>query len=133
MPLKANSTDGAISRKRIEDYVTAREKVTAVAGTNAVEPTADELVNKKLFVVTPTEDTTFTLPVAADVLAALTDEAVGTSFEFTIVNKAADTHAITLVGGTSVTIVGAAAVAAATSGTFVGVVQSDNTIKVYRK
>jgi len=36
MPLKANSTDGAISRKRIEDYVTAREKVTAVAGTNAV-------------------------------------------------------------------------------------------------
>jgi hypothetical protein len=66
-------------------------------------------------------------------VAALTDEATGTSFEFTIVNLAASTHAITLVGGTNVTIVGAAAVSAATSGTFVGVVQSDSTVKVYRK
>lgn len=134
MPLKANSTDGAISRKRIEDYVTAREKVTAVAGTNAVEPTADELVNKKLFVVTPTEDTTFTLPVAADVLAALTDEAVGTSFEFTIVNLAS-AYEIVVTTSTGWTITGGGfmTVFDGTSATFLAVVTSGTAIQLYRK
>lgn len=134
MPLKANDTDGAVSRKRVESYVAAEEKVTEVAETDAAQTlTASELLVSKLFTCTPTAARNFTTATAAQIVAALTDEATGTSFEFTIVNLAASTHAITLVGGTSVTIVGAAAVAAATSGTFVGVVQSDSTVKVYRK
>ena len=40
MPLVPNDTDGAISRSRIQSYVTAKEKVTAVAITDAAEPTA---------------------------------------------------------------------------------------------
>ncbi len=88
MQLKGKDTDGAVTRKRIEDDVTAREKVTAVAITDAATPTAAQLLNSKLFVATPTVDTTFTLPTDALVLAALKDEAVGTSFEFTIVNLA---------------------------------------------
>lgn len=134
MPLKSNSTSGAITRKRIEDYITAHEKVAVVAETDAAQTlSAAELLESKLFTCTPTAARNFTTATAAQIVAALTDEVAGTSFEFTIVNLAGATHAITLVGGTDVTIVGAAAVAAATSGTFIGVVQSDSTVKVYRK
>jgi hypothetical protein len=134
MPLKANDTDGAISRKRIEDYVTAREKVTAVAGTDAVAPTADQLVNSKLFVVTPTVDTTFTLPTAALTLAALTDEAVGTSFEFTIVNLASSFEiVVTTSTGWTITSGGLMTVFDGTSATFLAVVTSGTTIQLYRK
>lgn len=134
MPLKPNSTSGTITRKRLEDWVTALEKVAEVAETDAAQTlSASELLESKLFTCTPTAARNFTTATAAQIVAALTDESTGTSFEFTIVNLAASTHAITLVGGTNVTIVGAAAVSAATSGTFVGVVQSDSTVKVYRK
>ena len=134
MPLKPNSTSGTITRKRLEDWVTALEKVVEVAETDAAQTlSASELLESKLFTCTPTAARTFTTATAAQIVAALTDEAEGTSFEFTIVNKAGATHAITLAGGTDVTIVGSATVSAATSGTFVGVVQSDSTVKVYRK
>ena len=134
MPLKANDTDGAVSRKRVESYVAASEKVTAVAGTNAVAPTADQLLNSKLFVVTPTEDTTFTLPTAANVLAALTDEAVGTSFEFTIVNLASAFEiVVTTNTGWTITNGGFMTVFDGTSATFLAVVTSTTAIQLYRK
>jgi hypothetical protein len=69
--------------------------------------------------------------------AGFTDEAVGSSFEFTVVNGAAATHAITLTAGASgVTlggVAGMAAVAAASSATFVGVFTAANTVSIYRK
>ena len=134
MPLLANDTDGAITRKRLESYVAANEGVTEVAVADEDSTlTAAQLLNSKLFTATPTAARTFTTATAALIVAALTDEVAGTSFEFTIVNKAADTHAITLAGGTSVTVVGLATVSATLSGTFVGVVQSDNSVKLYRK
>jgi hypothetical protein len=134
MPLLANDTDGAITRKRLESYVAAHEGVTEVAVADADSTlTAAQLLTSKLFTATPTAARTFTTATAALIVAALTDEVAGTSFEFTVVNKAADTHAITLAGGTSVTVVGLATVSATLSGTFVGVVQSDNSVKLYRK
>ena len=134
MPLLANDTDGAITRKRLESYVAAHESVTEVAVADADSTlTAAQLVTSKLFTATPTTARTFTTATAALIVAALTDEVAGTSFEFTVINKAAATHAITVAGGTSVTVVGLVTVAAATSGTFVGVVQSDNSVKLYRK
>ena len=134
MPLLANDTDGAITRKRLESYVAANEGVTEVAVADADSTlTAAQLVTSKLFTATPTAARTFTTATAALIVAALTDEVAGTSFEFTVVNKAAATHAITLAGGTSVTVVGLATVSATLSGTFVGVVQSDNSVKLYRK
>jgi len=134
MPLKPNSTSGTITRKRIEDYITAREKVAEVAVSDAAATlTAAQLLESKLFTQEPSAARTLTTATAALIVAALVDESTGTSFEFTIVNKAAATHAITLAGGTDVSIVGSATVSAATSGTFVGVVQSDSTVKVYRK
>lgn len=135
MPLKPNNTDGTITRKRIEEYITAAEKVVEVAvADEASTLTAAQLLESKLFTATPTANRTFTTATAAQIVAALKDEVAGTSFEFTIINKASATHTITLAGGTDVTAGGGSlVVAAATSGTFVGVVQSDNTVKVYRK
>ncbi len=135
MPLKANDTDGAVSRRRVEAYVAADEGVTEVAvADGAATLTAAQLLGSKLFTATPTAARTFTTATAAQIVAALTDEVTGTSFEFTIINKAADTHAITLAGGTSVTGgAGSLVVSAASSGTFIGVVQSDSSIKLYRK
>ena len=134
MPLKGNDTDGAVTRKRLENYVAAREKVTAVAVTDAATPTAAELLDSKLFVATPTEDTTFTLPTAALVLAALTDEAVGTSFEFTIVNVAS-AYEIVVTTNTGWTITGGGfmTVFDGTSATFLAVVTSATAIQLYRK
>ena len=134
MPLLGNDTDGAVTRKRIENYIAAREKVTAVAVTNAATPTAAQLLVSKLFVATPTQDTTFTLPTAALVLAALTDEAVGTSFEFTIVNLAsAFETVVTTNTGWTITGGGLMTVFDGTSATFIAVVTSTSTAQLYRK
>ena len=135
MPLLANDTDGAITRKRLETYVAQREKVTAVALTDAAStPTAAQLIDSKLFVQTPTADRTFTLPTAALVLAALTDEAVGTSFEFTIVNLASAYEiVVTTNTGWTITSGGFMTVFDGTSATFLAVVTSASAIQLYRK
>jgi hypothetical protein len=133
MPLKSN-TDGAIDRTRLANYITAAEKVTAVAITDAATPTAAELLTSKLFVGTPTVDTTFTLPTAALVLAGLTDEEVGTSFEFTIVNLAsAYQYTVTTATGWTITNGGNMVVFDGTSATFLAVVTSTSTAQLYRK
>ena len=133
MPLKSND-NGAIDRTRLAEYVAAKEKVTAVAVTNAATPTAAQLLASKLFVATPTEDTTFTLPTAALVLAELVDEEVGTSFEFTIVNLATSFETVvttntgwTITGGGNMTVFDG------TSATFLAVVTSASAIQLYRK
>jgi len=135
MPLLANDTDGAITRKRLETYVAQREKVTAVALTDANStPTAAQLIDSKLFVQTPTADRLFTLPTAALVIAALTDEAVGTSFEFTIVNLAtAYEIVVTTNTGWTITSGGFMTVFDGTSATFLAVVTSSSAIQLYRK
>ena len=133
MPLLANDTQGAITRKRLETYVAAREKVTAVAVTAAPTPTAAQLLESKLFVGTPVADTTFTLPTAALVIAALTDEAVGTSFEFTIVNLASAFEiVVTTNTGWTITGGGRMTVFDGCSATFLAVVTSTTTCQLYR-
>ena len=135
MPLLGNDTDGAVTRKRLETWVAQREKVTAVALTDAnATPTAAQLIDSKLFVQTPTADRLFTLPTAALVLAAITDEAVGTSFEFTIVNLAS-AFQITVTTNTGWTITGGGnmIVFDETSATFLAVITSTSTAQLYRK
>jgi hypothetical protein len=134
MPLKPNNTQGALTRTRLEAWVTQRENVTPVALDDAAATlTAAQLVDSKLFLITTTAARNLTTATAEQILAKLVDEAVGTSFEFTIVNRAASSHAATLVGGSDVTVEGAAAVAAGTSGTFVARVASATAVVVYRK
>ena len=140
MPLLANDTDGAVTRKRIESYVALQEKATVVAATDAATTqSADTLAGagRVIYTMTPTASRTLTTPTGAELGAAFTDEAIGTAFEFTVVNVAAATHPIVVTAGASgVTLVGVAAtfsVAAASSATFVGVFTAANTVSFYRE
>lgn len=135
MPLVQNTTSGALSRSRIASYITARESVSPVEveGDAAQTLTAANLTVDKIITSTPTGSRAFTTPTGTQLAAAVTDEVTGTSFEFTIVNKAASTHAITLTAGTGVSIVGNAVVAHATSGTFIGMFYGTNQVEIYRK
>jgi hypothetical protein len=134
MPLVGNTTSGALTRTRIADYIAASESVTPVTVTDAARTlTAAELFVNKLFVSFPTGARVWTTPTATELATYVSDEVVGTSFEFTIVNTGTSTAPITVTGGTGVTVVGVAAVAHATSGTFVGVVTAATTVSIYRK
>ena len=140
MPLLANDTSGALTRKRVETWAALREKVTVVAATDAATTmTAAQLAGagRVVYTMTPSTGRTLTTPTGAELGAGFTDEAVGTSFEFTVVNVAAATHAITLTAGASgVTlggVAGMATVAASSSATFLGVFTAANTVTIYRK
>lgn len=135
MPLVAGDTLGAITRKRIEAYILADEKVTAVVGVTTANgaPTAAQLLTSKLFHCTPTADRTFVLPTAALVCAALTDYAVQTSFQFTIVNVAtAYEVVVTTSAGWTITGGGYMTVFEGTSATFLAVITAADTIQLYR-
>jgi hypothetical protein len=134
MPLVGNTTSGALTRTRIADYIAASESVTPVPATDAARTlTSAEIVASKLFTCTPTAGRAFTTPTSTELGTYITNEVTGTSFEFTIVNLASATHAITLTAGSGTQVVGNAVVAAATSGTFIGLFNSDSTVSFYRK
>ena len=135
MPLVASDTSPAVTRQTVEAWVLQKEKVTAVALTDAAStPTAAQLIDSKLFVQTPTADRTFTLPTAALVIAALIGEAVGTSFEITIVNLASAYEiVVTTATGWTITGGGYMTVFDATAATFLAVVTSTSAIQLYRK
>ena len=136
MPLLGNDTDGAVTRKRLETWAALREKVTVVAATDAATTQAQATLaaaGDVVYTMTPSTGRTLTTPTGAELGAAFTDEAVGTSFKFSVVNLAAATHAITLTAGASgVTLVGAVAVAAATSASFAAVFTATDTVIIYR-
>ena len=136
MPLLGNDTDGAVTRKRIEAFAAKTEKVTVVAATDAATTQAQATLaaaGEVVYTMTPSTGRTLTTPTGAELGAAFTDEAVGTSFKFSVVNLAGATHVITLTAGASgVTLVGAVAVAAASSASFVGVFTAADTVIIYR-
>jgi hypothetical protein len=111
MPLLGNDTDGAVTRKRLETWAALREKVTVVAATDAATTQAQATLaaaGEVVYTMTPSTGRTLTTPTGAELGAAFTDEAVGTSFKFSVVNLAGATHAVTLTAGASgVTLSGA--------------------------
>ena len=109
------------------------QNATEVALTDAAATlTSTQIISSRLFKITPTAARALTTGTAAEILTAMTGEGVGSTFEFTIVNLAAATHAATLTAGTGVTLVGVAAVPALTSATFMGRVDSTTAITIYR-
>ena len=108
------------------------QNATEVALTAAATLTSSQLISSRLFKVTPVASIALTTATAAEILTTMTGEGVGSTFEFTIVNLAAATHAATLTAGTGVTLVGVAAVSALTSATFMGRVDSTTAITIYR-
>jgi len=105
-----------------------------VAATDAATTLTAEQACGSIVTMTPTAGRAVTTPVAADIIAELGPQAkVGQTFEVSVVNLASATHAITFTAGaTGVTVTGAAAVSAATSGTFIGRVASATTVIFYR-
>lgn len=83
---------------------------------------------------TPTEARDLQAPTASTIISAVdaTTE-TGLGFEFTVINLAADTHALTLTVNTGTTIVGSATIAAASSATFVARLASTTAVVIYRK
>lgn len=139
MPLLANDTDGAVTRKRLEAWAAKEEKVTVVAlSDEASTQSATTLAGAAhtVYTMTPSASRTLTTPTGALLGAAFTDEGVGSSFRFSVSNVAAATHPVVVTAGASgVTLVGAAAtfsVSAASSASFVAVFTAANTVSVYR-
>jgi hypothetical protein len=138
MPLKSND-NGAIDRTRLAAWALKEELVSVVAATDAATVQAAATLagaGTTLYTMTPTASRTLTTPTGAELGAAFTDEGVGSSFRFTVVNAAAATHPIVVTAGASgVTLVGVAAtfsVAAASSASYIAVFTAANTVSIYR-
>lgn len=138
MPLKSND-NGAIDRTRLAAWAAKEELVSVVAATDAATVQAAATLagaGTTLYTMTPTASRTLTTPTGAELGAAFTDEGVGSSYRFTVVNAAAATHPIVVTAGASgVTLVGASAtfsVAAASSASYIAVFTAANTVSIYR-
>lgn len=132
MPLAITDTLGVMSDKRLNDWIVQKEKSTVVAVADAAATlTAAQIIDSKLFTQTPTAARTLTTDTAALIVAAATGYAVGTSFDFSIINLSAATT-ITVAGGTGVTVVGVATVPGVTTGTFRARIDSATAVSVYR-
>lgn len=107
--------------------------VSNIADGGSMAITATQLLNG-VVTATPTAGRDLAAPTAASLIAAVTPSTpVGTGFEFTVINLAGATHALTLAVATGTTLIGSVAVPAATSATFVARIASGSTVVIYRK
>ena len=113
--------------------LTVKRAANTVTDGGSMAITAAQLVTDGIVSATPTQARNIQAPTAADILALLPNYKVGDSFEFSLINLAASTHALTLTVNTGLTIVGSAAVSAASSGTFMVRVASSTAVVCYRK
>jgi len=95
--------------------------------------TTDQLING-LILSTPTAARTFTTPTATAILVDVPTPKVGAAFDLTIRNTSAGAYALTLAGGTGVTVVGTATTAQNIVSRFRGVVTAIDTpaVSLYR-
>lgn len=112
---------------------TKRTAATIADGASMVA-TAAHIVTNTIVSSTPTTNRAVTTATGAQIIALMPDAAVGDCTEFTIVNLAASAATITLTAGASgVTLVGAATVPAASSGTWILRYDSSTAVTFYRK
>jgi hypothetical protein len=107
--------------------------VTTEADGASMAMTAAELLGG-ITLATPTTGRNIQVPAAADIITAVdagTDTGLG--FEFTVINLASATHALTLTVNTGTTLIGSVTIAAATSASFVAYISSSTTVVIYRK
>ena len=109
-----------------------RSAATIADGASMVASAAN-VISNTIASATPTQARNVTTGTAVAIIALATNYAVGDTTEFTLINLAAATHALTLVGGTDVTIVGSATVSAASSATWYVRIASSTTVVLYRK
>lgn len=109
-----------------------RSTATIADGASMVASAAN-IISNTISSATPTAARNVTTGTASEIIALATNYAVGDTTEFTLINLASATHALTLVGGTNVTIVGSATVSAASSATWYVRIASSTTVVLYRK
>lgn len=85
----------------------------------------------KIVVGTPTAGRAYTVPTGT-LMTGGTNLRIGESFDWSVANLAAATHAITVTAGTDHTLVGAVIVGALSSGTFRSRKTGDTTWVTYR-
>ncbi len=119
-------TNGPVRAKTLS--VSRAANTIADGGSMAI--TASQAVTDGIVSATPTQARNLAIPSASTTIAAVGDYAVGDSFEVTIINLAAATHALTLTGST---IVGSATISAASSATYLVRIASASTVVWYRK
>ena len=108
-----------------------RSTATIADGASMIASAANIITNT-ISSATPTQARTVTTGTASAIIALATNYAVGDTTEFTLINLNA-TYALTLAGGTGVTIVGSATVALSTSATWYVNIASASTVVLYRK
>lgn len=114
-------------------------KRTLTAASNADTVLTAAQTIEGIVTMSPSTGRNLTTAAATAIVSALGDGVqVGSSFELTVVNAAAATNAITLLGGTGITLggnSGMATVAAASSATYIGYVTNVGTpaVTFYRK
>jgi hypothetical protein len=106
--------------------------VDNIADGASMVATAANIITSKIITSTPTTARALTTDTAANIIA-LTSGVVGATYEVAIINLAASAATITVGGGTGVTIVGSAAIVAASSAEFLVRVASSTTVVLYRK
>lgn len=102
--------------------------IVALADGTAVL-TAAQLVSGTIFTAVPTANRAHATDTAANIIAAMSSVAIGTTFEFTITNTAA--YNITVTAGTNVTLVGSM-VCNDSSASFKGIVTSATAVTILR-
>jgi len=106
--------------------------VDNIADGASMVATAANIITSKIITSTPTTTRNLTTDTAANIIA-LTSGITGNGYELTVINLSASAAAITLVGGTGVTIVGSASIASASSASFLVRVASSTTVVIYRQ
>jgi len=131
--IAAKLAAGAVETAKLADASVTPPKTktkTAVALTDAdATLTAAQMIDSGIFTITPTVARTLTTDTAANLVAAMSGYQVGTWFDIIIVCLAA--FAVTLAGGTGVTITGNAAVNNS-SGTWRARIDSASAVTLYR-
>jgi hypothetical protein len=107
--------------------------VTNIADGASMTFTAANLLSG-IVTATPTEARNIQAPTASALITAVdADTETGLGFEFTIINLASATHALTLTVNTGTTLVGSVTIAAASSATFVARLAATDAVVIYRK
>lgn len=113
--------------------LTVKKAANTVTDGGSMAITAAQAVTDGIVSATPTQARNIQAPTASAILALMPNYKAGDTFEVTIINLAASTHALTLTVNTGTTIVGSATISAASSGTYLVRVASSTAVVFYRK
>ena len=118
---------------RVSGELSATRSAVTIADGASMVASAAAIGTNTIASATPTTGRNVTTGTAAAIIALAGGYAVGDTTEFTLINLAAATHALTLVGGDGVSIVGSAVVSAASSASWYVRIASATTVVLYRK